>query len=492
MGDSCLNDHSCCKVLTLKTINPNVLRLEYAVRGPIVQRANLLERELKDNSSAPFSQIIKCNIGDCHATGQRPITFYRQVMAILCCPSLLEDSNFPPDAKERAKRILSSCSGKSVGSYSDSLGLRVIREDVATFIEQRDGIPSNVDDIFLSCGASEAIKYVLHLLSTGLDGDRRAGVMVPVPQYPLYSATTAEFNLFQISYYLDEARNWALNLEELTRALTEAQGKCIPRAIVVINPGNPTGQVLSREGMEQVIRFAVQNRLVLLADEVYQFNIHYPERYPWTSFKRVLHEMGAGFSDRLELASFMSCSKGFMGECGFRGGYCELTNFDPDVRAQLYKALSARLCSPVLGQAMVGCFVNPPKKHEPSYAQYNAERDAILEDLRHKAEMVKASFDAMPGVSCNIVQGAMYAFPRISLPAKAIEAAEKCGQKPDFFYCIRLLEEKGVCIVPGSGFGQTHGTYHFRTTILPSVEQMKVVLSSLVDFHTKFLAKYAD
>ncbi|KAF7257602.1 hypothetical protein EG68_11877, partial [Paragonimus skrjabini miyazakii] len=178
--------------------------------------------------------------------------------------------------------------------------------------------------------------------------------------------------------------------------------------------------------------------------------------------------------------------------CGFRGGYCELVNFNPDVQAQLYKLLSARLCSPVLGQAMVGCFVNPPEKHEPSYNSYTSERDSILGQLKLKAEMMTKMLNSLPGMSCNVVQGAMYAFPRIHLPPRAVQAAEERGLKPDFFYCVQFLEEKGVCFVPGSGFGQVDGTYHFRVTILPPVEKIKHVLECLKDFHTVFMTKYSD
>lgn len=125
---------------------------------------------------------------------------------------------------------------------------------------------------------------------------------------------TCGFYVGQIEYYLEEANNWALNIRELERALRASDGCCVPRALVVINPGNPTAQVLSRSCMEDVIRFAYDNRLVLLADEVYQFNIYQPRACPWTSFKRVLHDMGPPYATGVELASFMSCSKGFLGE----------------------------------------------------------------------------------------------------------------------------------------------------------------------------------
>lgn len=94
--------------------------------------------------------------------------------------------------------------------------------------------------------------------------------MVPIPQYPLYSATLAEFNMHQIGYYLDESKGWGLDVEELQRAVDEAKEVSFPRAIVVINPGNPTGQVLSRKNIEEIIQFAYKERLFILADEVYQ------------------------------------------------------------------------------------------------------------------------------------------------------------------------------------------------------------------------------
>lgn len=474
----------------MATINPNVVQMQYAVRGPIVVRSQELEKELLSGEKKSFERVIKCNIGDCHATGQKPITFSRQVIALCSYPALLDDPNFPADAKQRARSILASCAGASVGSYSISIGIPAIRDRVADYIKRRDGISANSANIFLSNGASEAVKAVLLLLSTSQSGAERVGIMVPIPQYPLYSATISEYDAYQIGYYLDEDNNWNLNIAELERALDEAKGNCKPRALVVINPGNPTGQVLSRNSMEEIIRFVKRHGLIILADEVYQFNIYHPETTPWTSFKKVLSEMGPEYSDCVELASFMSMSKGYMGECGFRGGYCELTNFDPEVQAQLFKYLTARLCSAVLGQVMVGVVCDPPREGEPSYETFIRERDSVLSDLKTKAQLTTDTLNALEGVTCNAVQGAMYAFPRIRLPPKAIAVAKEKGMEPDFFYCLSLLEEKGICFVPGSGFGQKPGTYHFRTTILPSVPVMRQAMVNLADFHKEFLAKY--
>lgn len=104
--------------------------------------------------------------------------------------------------------------------------------------------------------------------------------------------------------------------------------------------------------------------------------------------------------------------------------------------------------------------------------------------------MVADTFNSIEGFSCNSVQGAMYAFPQLKLPSKAIEAAKNAGKAPDTFYAFELLENTGICIVPGSGFGQQPGTYHFRTTILPQPEKLKLMLEKFAAFHAEFLKKY--
>lgn len=477
------------KVLTVDNMNPHVKNMEYAVRGPIVIRAGEIEQELAKGVKKPFKEVIRANIGDCHATGQKPITFIRQVLAICTDPDkLMNDPSYPSDAKERARRILDGCGGKSLGAYSDSSGVRVIRDDIARFISERDGHPSDPLDIFLSTGASDCIKTIIKLMMTGKDGKGKAGIMIPIPQYPLYTATLAEYNAHPIGYFLDEANTWALNIPEMKRAIKEARDKCVPKGIVIINPGNPTGQVLSRKNIEEIIKFAKEENLFLMADEVYQHNIYAPGS-EFHSFKKVLMEMGPEYKN-MELASFMSTSKGYMGECGYRGGYCEVINLDPQVKVMKLKSISAKLCSSVSGQAVMDVVVNPPRKGEPSYDLFIKEKDFVLGQLKKKAEMVTKTFNSIEGVSCNVVQGAMYAFPNIKIPPKAIAAAKAAGQKPDAFYCFQMLEETGICVVPGSGFGQVEGTFHFRTTILPPLEKLQVTMDKFKVFHENFLRKY--
>jgi len=477
------------RVITIDNMNPNVKKMEYAVRGPLVIRATAIEKELQAGASKPFKEVTKANIGDAHAMGQKPITFLRQVVATCLMPSLLDDPAIPDDVKGRAKLILGGCKGGSLGSYSDSPGIEVIRRHVAEYITKRDGgIPACWDNVVLCAGASEGIKGILQVM-TNHTGGQRNGVMVPIPQYPLYSATIAEFDLEQVSYYLNEDKNWALDIEELDRSLQEAKNHCTPRALVVINPGNPTGQVLSRANIEAIIKFAHANKLFILADEVYQHNV-YAEGCQFHSFKKVMTELGEPYSG-MELASFMSISKGYMGECGLRGGYAELVNLDPQVKAMFNKMISAKLCPTTLGQAVVECVANPPTESEPSYATYEQEKNAVLQSLAERAKLVADTFNTVPGMRCNVVQGAMYAFPSLEIPQKACEAAAAAGQAPDVFYAFQLLESTGICVVPGSGFGQRPGTYHFRTTILPQPDKLKTMLEKFRVFHADFVKKYA-
>merc|ERR1712106_282118 len=217
----------------------------------------------------------------------------------------------------------------------------------------------------------------------------------------------------------------------------------------------------------------------VFADEVYQQNV-YAKGSVFHSFKKVMMEMGAPYNE-LEVASFMTCSK----------GYAEVVNMDPEVMAMLQKSISAKLCPTVIGQACMDVVVNPPQPGDPSHEAWSAEVAATLASYADRARLVADTLNSMQSISCNTVQGAMYAFPSITLPAKAVEAAKAAGQAADVFYAFNLLGSTGICIIPGSGFGQQPGTYHFRTTILPQKDMIKEMLGRLEEFHMKFLAEYA-
>jgi alanine transaminase len=178
--------------LSLDTLNPNVRKMEYAVRGKIlIEAMNIHEDMLKNQHKYPFEDVVYANIGDCQAMGQKPLTFVRQLLACCADASLIHSDDYPIDVRERARDILGDVSGESIGSYSDSRGIALIRKHVEEFITKRDGFKANIDNIYLVNGGTEGIRTSISLCL--MEGEK-AGIMIPIPQYPLYTATIAEYN----------------------------------------------------------------------------------------------------------------------------------------------------------------------------------------------------------------------------------------------------------------------------------------------------------
>jgi aspartate/methionine/tyrosine aminotransferase len=464
------------------TVNQNIIEMEYAVRGPIPQRAAELNKQGR--------KIIFCNIGNPQALGQQPITHYRQVLSLIEDPGRLERERQlkkllqPADAVLIADEILDQADyvlakmESGMGAYTESRGPAFIREAISRFIDRRDnagmgeGVPSNPEQIFLTNGASDAVKYILEMLiSCPTDG-----IMIPIPQYPLYSAVIKKLGGVQINYYPDEEADWNLETEMLEEALVKAQSAGVRiKAIVVINPGNPTGAILSERSQLEVIAFAAKHGLAIIADEVYQENVYDGS---FTSFARLIG------SDPIPLFSLHSISKGFYGECGHRGGYLEVRNA-PAVKNSalsfvdiLVKQASVSLCSNTVGQVLTYLMVTPPPEGSSVYLQLQAEKKQILEDLYEKALTIKHAFTKMDGMRCFGRIGALYLFPRLEkLPAGAT----------DYDYCMSLLEETGICTVNGLGFGQKPGTHHLRIAFLPPKTMLDEVLPNWIAFHNRYV-----
>ncbi|KAJ3441412.1 hypothetical protein M0812_13423 [Anaeramoeba flamelloides] len=476
--------------MTVDTLNPKVLKTKYAVRGTVVIRSMEIEEEIRKNpNSYPFDKITSCNIGNPQVLKQKPITFFRDVLSLVQNPRLIDHPEakniFKGDVLERAKEIMFHVPG-GVGAYTHSQGIPYVRECVSKFIEKRDGYAVDPNDIFLTGGASQGVKDIL----TSLIRDNNDGIMISIPQYPLYSASIALLGGNQINYYLDEENDWGLSRSELDRAIQKPLESGVNvRAICVINPGNPTGQCLSAESQKGIIDFCLENNLVLMADEVYQENVYYKKKKPFYSFRKIALDMGSKAKD-LQMISFHSVSKGFIGECGQRGGYYQTHGIPTDVKGQLYKMASISLCPNTGGQIMTSLMVNPPKKGEESYNQYIQERDNIYNSLKRRSIKLANTFNAMEGVTCNMSEGALYLFPNIRVPEKAKQEAKKKGINPSTLYAISCLEQTGICIVPGAGFGQKEGTFHIRTTFLPPEDQFDDVTRKLSEFHKKFMNKY--
>lgn len=454
-------------MIRIEDVDRAVRDAEYAVRGPIVARAQELERRGR--------RIIYCNIGNPQSLGQKPLTWVRQVLSLVEWPELAEKlpaGAVPADVIETARRVLGA-SGHGVGAYTESKGYRFVREAVAEFIHARDGIAADPDAIFLTDGASKGAQSVLRILI----GGPRDGIMIPIPQYPLYSATITLYGGAQVGYHLDEAHDWKLSRDALELAFERARSSGVQvRCIVVINPGNPTGGVLDASNVEMVLAFAREKGLSVIADEVYQANLWQPGAQ-FVSFASVLERREIR---DVSLFSLHSTSKGYLGECGHRGGYLECRNVPEPVLEQITKLQSISLCANSVGQVLTYLLVHPPRPGEPSHEQWAREKREVLEALRRKAELVERGLNGVDGITCNRVAGAMYAFPRIALPPGVTDAE----------WCMALLEETGICVVDGTGFGQAPGTSHFRTTILPPLDEIETVVKQIAEFHVAFTHRH--
>ncbi|KAB1993989.1 hypothetical protein ES319_D13G069100v1, partial [Gossypium barbadense] len=293
-----------------------------------------LQQEIQAKPKAyPFQEILYCNIGNPQSLGQKSITFFREVLALCDHPAILAKSEtqalFSVDSIERARKILDQIPGRATGAYSHSQGIKGLRDTIAAAIEAHDGFPADPNDIFMTDGASPAL----------LIRSEKDGILCPIPQYPLYSASIAL-----------HGGTLGLEVSELKKQLQEAKSNGITvRALIVINPGNPTGQVLAEENQKAIVEFCKEEGLVLLADEVYQENVYVPEK-KFHSFKKVARSMGYGEKD-IHLVSFQSVSKGYM----------EVTGFGADVREHIYKLASVNLCSNITGQILASIVMSPPK-----------------------------------------------------------------------------------------------------------------------------------
>ncbi|KAL6656056.1 hypothetical protein ACP70R_006882 [Stipagrostis hirtigluma subsp. patula] len=426
--------------ITAENINPKVKIFTYEPCGEIARQAERLQQEMEENPGCrPFQEAI----------GQRPITFFREVLCLCDNPALLK--------RDEARTLFR--------------GVRSLRKAVADGIAARDGFGSNPDDIFLTDGASSAVNLMMQILIRSHED----GILCPLPEYPLYSASILLHGGTMVPYNLTEDRGWGLEIFEVKRCLEEARSAGFTvRAMVVINPGNPTGQVLSITNQEEIVEFCRKEGLVLLADEVYQDNV-YAENKKFHSFKKVARSLGFA---------------GFYGESGRRGGYMEISGFGADVKDQIYKVASLTICPNIAGQILTSLVMDPPKLGDESFESYEAEKEKIYTSFVKRAKTLEKAFKNMEGISCNKIEGAVYFFPRLHLPSPAIKAAEAEGVSPDIFYARRLLDATGIAVVPGSGFHQVSGTIHIRCAILPDEDKIAAMIPRLKAFHEAFMNEF--
>ncbi|XP_054458801.1 alanine aminotransferase 2-like [Anoplopoma fimbria] len=357
-----------------------------------------------------------------------------------------------------------------------------VRQSIADFIMRRDfGVPSYAKDVFISAGFQRALMVVVKLLARG-EGETQTGVLTPMPCPHTLPALLDDAGVKLVPYQLIEDRGWAVDLDELRRALKTARGHCKPRAIYISNPGNPTGHVQDWKSIEEVIRFAAAERLLLLVDEVYQDSV-YGQGKECISYKRVLFEMDKEYSETVELFSFHSLSSAMMGECALRAGYMELVNIDPEVMHFVDTMLCTDISAPVTGQLALDLMVNPPKPGDLSYEIYTQEILLTLATLSQNAQRAQEFLNGLPGMSCQPAMGGIYLYPRLRLPSEIIEKAKILEVEADVLYCQMLLEEKGVLLGAGCQYGETTGNHHLRLCILVLPDTLEKVLAGLGSFH---------
>ena len=329
--------------------------------------------------------------------------------------------------------------------YGPSPGIPAAREAVAADYA-RKGVPISPDRVVLTSGASEGIEMTLTALVN--PGEE---VLVPVPTYPLYTAVAAKIGARAVYYRLDPARGWLPDLAHL-RSLTSRKA----RAIVVIDPNNPTGSVYSRDTRHALLDFADTHGLLILADEVYGD----------LGFDGPVEPIGILDPDAA-IISFSSLSKAYLAP-GWRTGWMAIGRSPrlDEVAAAVRKLADGRLCSNVPMQYAVASALNGDRSHQTGFRQALKARAALTVDRLR----------AMPGVTCVAPTAAFYAMPKVALPPG----------KTDEDFVLSLLRSTGVLCVYGSGFGLPKEAGFLRIVFLASLEE----LSEIYDLMAAFTARY--
>ena len=489
------------RLLNMGTINQRLLKAEYAVRGRLAIRAGEIKTELSlGTSKFHFNEVEELNIGNPQVFEFSKVDAFRRVISKFVAKSQSSEHQAVPgfnavmasleDEVEHLSDVY--VSRFRMNSYYQNHGMGFPNQNISRFISKRDGYEIDPRLIFTANGASSSIRLILNLL---IDSPQ-AGILCSVPRYPLYSGLIALFGGKMVPYYLEESDNWNISVKELERSYQEAVSQGVtPKAIVVINPGNPTGSIITEDRIKEIVDFAYRRNLVVLADEVYQENI-YNEAKPFVSFRKVALDSDSNIRNNLEVVSFHSLSKGLCGECGLRGGHMDLLNIDPAMVSAIQQ-LNDREMPNLIGDMGIdlksGFIGGVYDEQYPKLTRlFHSQQASNFAELQEKATLTEEILNSCENISSNPIEGAMYAFPQVILPKKFEAEAKEQGVHPDVLYCLEILENEGVCIVPGSGFGQYPGTNHFRSTILPSPKKkFDSILGKIKKFNADLNDKYA-
>jgi alanine-synthesizing transaminase len=385
----------------------------YAIRN-IVAEARKVE--------AAGKQVRYLNIGD-------PITF-----GFKTPPHMIE-------AVERAMR-------DGHNGYAPSVGILPAREAVAGELSRR-GMPVSADRVVITSGTSEGIELTLTALAEG--GDE---VLVPSPTYPLYTAVLAKIGARPVFYKKDPANGWLPDVDEIERLVTPAT-----RALVVIDPNNPTGATYPEAVRRRLIEIADRHNIPLLADEVYGD----------LAYDGPVAPMASLYPDA-PIISFSSLSKAYLAP-GWRSGWMAVGRTDrlDEVLGGVKKLADGRLCSNGPMEHAIEAALNGDRSHEAGF------RAA----LRERAELTTRRLNAIDGMRAVAPSAAFYAMPQVTLPAGVT----------DEDYVLALLRATGVLCVYGSGFGTPPEDGFFRVVFLASPAELSEIYDLMADFTSDFLSR---
>ncbi|MCC7035463.1 MAG: aminotransferase class I/II-fold pyridoxal phosphate-dependent enzyme [Acidobacteria bacterium] len=325
--------------------------------------------------------------------------------------------------------------------YTASPGIPEAREAVAADFTSR-GVETSPDRVLITSGTSEGIELAL----TGIV-DEGEDVLVPAPTYPLYTAVLAKIGATPVYYRTDHTNAWQPDLDHIRRAITPKT-----RALVVIDPNNPTGAIYSDETRLALIDIAEQHGLVILADEVYG-DLAYDGPVPPM----------ARLAPDAAIISYSSLSKAYLAP-GWRAGWMAVgrsPRLDPALAA-IKKLADGRLCSPGPMQYAVTAALTGDRSHQ----------DTFRRELRLRAELTTERLNRIPGMSCVAPKGAFYAMPKMTLPPG----------KTDKDYVLGLLKATGILVVYGSGFGTDAADGFFRVVFLATPGELGEIFDEMAAY----------
>ncbi|MFL6278935.1 MAG: aminotransferase class I/II-fold pyridoxal phosphate-dependent enzyme [Vicinamibacterales bacterium] len=349
----------------------------------------------------------------------------------------------PPHMIEAVERAMRD----GENGYAPSAGILEAREAVAAECIQR-GMPMHPDRVVVTSGTSEGIELALTALAG--PGDE---VLIPVPTYPVYTAVLAKIGARPVFYRTDEGRGWQPDVEHIRTLITSST-----RALVVIDPNNPTGATYSTDARRALVDIAYHHNFPLLADEVYA-DLAFDGPVPAI----------AAVNPDAPVITFSSLSKAYLAP-GWRAGWLAVAQTDrlDEVLTAIRKLADGRLCSTGPMEHAIAAALTGDRSHQQAF------RDA----LRERAHVTWEKMNAIDGISCVAPTAAFYAMPRVTLPPG----------KTDEDFVLGLLRATGVLCVYGSGFATAPGDGYFRVVFLASPAELREIYQLIAGFTHEFLA----